>query len=133
MKCKVEEMRQIICETMKNEEIQKDLSPILYYDDELLLSPDEWMELMGEKDDHRLACDLPFVQLTAKLIKRNISLLIIKQKDVENFSKLNNENERLKRHHEDGVKLGVAVCQNLLHKPLQNITTCKNIASGGLG
>ena len=73
---------------MKDEKIQKDLSPVLYYDDELLLSPDEWMELMEEKnDDHRLACDLPFVQLTANLIKRNISLLIIKQKDIEKPSK----------------------------------------------
>ena len=97
MQYNIEEMRQIICQTMKNEEIQKDLSPILYYDDELLLSPNEWMELMGEKNDHRLACDLPFVQLTASLIKRNISLLIVKQKDIEKPSKsndLDNENDQ---------------------------------------
>ena len=84
MEYQVQEMRQIICQTMENGENKKDLSPILYYDEELLLSPDEWIELMGEENDHRLACDLPFVQLAAKLIKRNISLLIIKQKDVEN-------------------------------------------------
>ena len=89
MNCKVDEMRKIISETMKNEKIQKDLAPILYYDDELLLSPDEWIELMGETDDSRLACDLPFVQLTANVIKRNISLVIIKQKDVQKNKKTN--------------------------------------------
>ena len=94
MEYQVQEMRQIICQTMENGENKKDLSPILYYDEELLLSPDEWIELMGEENDHRLACDLPFVQLAAKLIKRNISLLIIKQKDVENPSKSNNENDQ---------------------------------------
>ena len=88
-------MRQSVCQTMKDEQIQKDLAPVLYYDDHLLLSPEEWMELMQEEsDDHRLACDLPFVQLTANLIKRNISLLIVKQKDVEKLSTKSKENEQ---------------------------------------
>ena len=94
MKYQAQEIRETICKTMENEETKKELSPILYYDDELLLSPEEWIELMGEKNEHRLACDLPFVQLTAKLIKRNISLLIIKQKDVEKVTNQNNDKDQ---------------------------------------
>ena len=36
MKHQIQEMREIICQTMNDEEIKKDLTPILYYDDELL-------------------------------------------------------------------------------------------------
>ena len=68
---------------MLEETNRRELASVLYYDDEFILSPEEWVELMSEKEEHRLACDLPFVQLCANLLRRNISLIVIKQKDIK--------------------------------------------------
>ena len=76
-------MRKKISETIFEEEKKNELSPLLRYSYDFLLSPEEWKELICVEDSDYMAIDLPFVQLTAYQLKRNIILLPILQKDIE--------------------------------------------------
>ena len=78
------EMRKEISKTILEDENMKDLSAYLYYGTDVLLSPNDWKGLMSDdNDDDCLAIDLPFVQLTAKLLKRDIILVPILQEDLK--------------------------------------------------
>ena len=77
------EIRKKISETIFEEEKKNELSPLLRYSYDFLLSPEEWKELICVEDSDYMAIDLPFVQLTAYQLKRNIILLPILQKDIE--------------------------------------------------
>ena len=88
----INELRQKISTTILEEENKKALSPHLRYDWDTTFSPEEWCEFMSSKEkDHNLPIDLPFVQLTANLIRRNILLIPILQRDVESDKKQENE------------------------------------------
>ena len=76
------EMRKKISETIMEDENKHNLSPVLYYGSDFLLTPEDWKDLMS-LDNDPLPIDIPFVQLTANLLKRNIILLPILQKDIE--------------------------------------------------
>ena len=83
MKLTTKEMRNIISETILQDENKEELSPVLYYSSDFLLSPQDWKDLMCIDNEDRLGIDLPFVQLSANLLKRNIILLPILQKDIQ--------------------------------------------------
>ena len=76
-------MRKKISETIMDDENKNELSPVLYFGSDFLLPPEDWRDLMSADDDP-LPIDLPFVQLSANLLKRNIILLPILQKDIDN-------------------------------------------------
>ena len=78
----IHEMRKKISATIMDDENKNDLSPILYYGSDFLLTPEDWRDLISADHDS-LPIDLPFVQLSANLLKRNIILLPILQKDIE--------------------------------------------------
>ena len=80
----IHEMRKKISATIMDDENKNDLSPILYYGSDFLLTPEDWRDLISADHDS-LPIDLPFVQLSANLLKRNIILLPILQKDIEDF------------------------------------------------
>ena len=71
-------MRKKISATIMDDENKNDLSPILYYGSDFLLTPEDWRDLISADHDS-LPIDLPFVQLSANLLKRNIILLPILQ------------------------------------------------------
>ena len=93
MKLTTKEMRNIISETILQDEHKEELSPVLYYSSDFLLSPQDWKDLMCVDNEDRLGIDLPFVQLTANLLKRNIILLPILQKDIQD-EKLDEEEQK---------------------------------------
>ena len=72
---------------------ENELSPVLYFGD-LLLSPEDWKDLMCQNDDQHLAIDLPFVQLTAKMLQRNIILIPILQKDIQDEKSAEEEQKK---------------------------------------
>ena len=105
-------MRKKVSETIMEEENKNELSPLLYYGSDLLLTPEDWRDLMCADDDP-LPIDLPFVQLSANLLKRNIILLPILQKDIEEETSLeetqkgtndNDKSDTAKQDDEDNVK-----------------------------
>ena len=93
MKLTTKEMRNIISETILQDEHKEELSPVLYYSSDFLLSPQDWKDLMCVDNEDRLGIDLPFVQLSANLLKRNIILLPILQKDIQD-EKLDEEEQK---------------------------------------
>ena len=105
-------MRKKVSDTIMEEENQNELSPLLYYGSDLLLTPEDWRDLMCADDDS-LPIDLPFVQLSANFLKRNIILLPILQKDIEDETSLeetqkgindNDKSDNVKQDDEDIVK-----------------------------
>ena len=78
----IEQLRKNICS-----EIFKDENKLLHnflffaYD---LLNPDDWNDLMNQMNEESLHCDLPFVQLAANYLKRQIDLIPIKRVESEN-------------------------------------------------
>ena len=78
----IEQLRKNICS-----EIFKDENKLLHnflffaYD---LLNPDDWNDLMNQMNEESLHCDLPFVQLAANYLKREIDLIPIKRVESEN-------------------------------------------------
>ena len=92
MKLTTHQMRKKISETILEDENKKELSSVLYYGSDFLLTPEDWKDLMCTDNDDRLGIDLPFVQLTANLLKRNIILLPILQKDIHD-EKSDEENQ----------------------------------------
>ena len=60
------------------------LKPFLRYDYDTPFTPQEWHELMSmDFGDEPIACDLPFAQLAANLLERDIILVPILQSDVD--------------------------------------------------
>ena len=84
------------------EENSHKLSPFLSYNWQFSFSPEEWKDLMLSDDENCLPCDLPFVQLAANMIHRDILLIPILQSDIEDDipdeqkqqNDKNSENER---------------------------------------
>ena len=74
------EIRQTISQTITQSE-NLYLKPFLRFDYDTSFTPQEWHELMSMESD--LACDLPFAQLTADILERDIILFPILQSDVE--------------------------------------------------
>ena len=93
LKLTIHKMRKKISESIMEDENKSNLSPVLYYGSDFLLTPEDWRDLMSADHDP-LPIDLPFVQLSANLLKRNIILLPILQKDIENDS--DEENQKAK-------------------------------------
>ena len=85
------QIRKVISQTIRKDENKKTLSPFLWYNYDMLLQPEHWEELMIDHDDY-LACDLPFVQLSANCLNRNIVLVPILQEDMEKLAKEKQEN-----------------------------------------
>ena len=54
-----------------------------------MLTPNQWIEVMTMNDKDRLACDLPFVQLTAYILQRDFILIPILQNDILNYTHSN--------------------------------------------
>ena len=91
------EMRKEISKTILEDENMKDLSAYLYYGTDVLLSPNDWKGLMSDdNDDDCLAIDLPFVQLTAKLLKRDIILVPILQEDLKDEKSAEDDHSNVK-------------------------------------
>ena len=84
------------------EENSHKLSPFLSYNWQFSFSPEEWKDLMLSDDENCLPSDLPFVQLAANMIHRDILLIPILQSDIEDDipdeqkqqNEKNSENER---------------------------------------
>ena len=73
-------MRSQISQTiLDNENLY--LEPFLRYDYDTSFSPQDWHELMSMESE--MACDLPFAQLAANILERDIILVPILQSDVE--------------------------------------------------
>ena len=86
------QIRKEISQTILEDENKKKLSPFLWYDNNILLEPHDWVQMMNYDNDY-LACDLPFTQLTANCLNRNIILIPILQDDINHYYYyLNKEN-----------------------------------------
>ena len=73
------------------EDANSNLKPFLRFDYDTPLTPDEWYQMMSRDTiDEPIARDLPFVQLAANFLERNIILIPVLQAEVE---KKNNEEE----------------------------------------
>ena len=60
------------------------LKPFLRFDYDTPLTPEEWNQMMMvETIDEPIACDLPFAQLAANFLERNIILVPVLQTEVE--------------------------------------------------
>ena len=73
----IENMRECVSASVFLEE-NVDLHPILNFENNEPLSAEQWKDLMSISKDG-LHCDLPFVQMTANWLNRNISLIPIYQ------------------------------------------------------
>ena len=86
------QIRKEISQTILEDENKKKLSPFLWFDNNILLEPQDWVQMMNYDNDY-LACDLPFTQLTANCLNRNIILIPILQDDINYYYYyLNKEN-----------------------------------------
>ena len=66
------------------EDVNSNLKPFLRFDYDTPLTPEEWHQMMStETIDEPIACDLPFVQLAANFLERNIILIPVLQTEVE--------------------------------------------------
>ena len=72
------QIRKEISQRMLEDDNKKKLSPFLWYDNHVLLEPQDWEQMMNDE----LPCDLPFVQLAANCMNRNIILVPILQDDI---------------------------------------------------
>ena len=60
------------------------LKPFLRFDYDTPLTPEEWNQMMmAETIDEPIACDLPFAQLAANFLERNIILVPVLQAEVD--------------------------------------------------
>ena len=82
------EIRSQISQTILDSE-NSYLQPFLRYDYDTPFTPQEWHELMSMESD--MACDLPFAQLTANILERDIILVPILQEDVDKKNDEKNE------------------------------------------
>ena len=78
----IEQLRKNICSEIFKDE-NKLLHNFLYFAYDLL-NPDDWNDLMNQMNEESLHCDLPFVQLAANYLKRQIDLIPIKRVESEN-------------------------------------------------
>lgn len=78
----IEQLRKNICSEIFKDE-NKLLHNFLYFAYDLL-NPDDWNDLMNQMNEESLHCDLPFVQLAANYLKREIDLIPIKRVESEN-------------------------------------------------
>lgn len=85
----IEQLRNdICCEVLKEE--NKDLHHLLYFGSDLL-DQDDWKDLMNQVNEDSLHCDLPFVQLAANYMKREIVLIPIYQPESEKEISINKD------------------------------------------
>lgn len=93
------EMRTKISKTILENENKKELSAHLYFGSDFLLPPNDWKDLMSEKnDDDCLAIDLPFVKLTANSLKRNFILVPILQEDMKDEKSVENNQSNVENN-----------------------------------
>ena len=74
------DLRKVVCATVHDKE-NEDLYPVLYFEKNELISPNDWEEVMSISGQDCLYCDLPFIQMAANYFKRNITLIPIYQKE----------------------------------------------------
>ena len=74
------DVREVVCATVYDKE-NEDLHPVLYFEKNELISPEDWEEVMSISGQDCLYCDLPFIQMASNYFKRNIVLIPIHQKD----------------------------------------------------
>ena len=79
------------------------LKPFLRFDYDTPLTPEEWNQMMMvETIDEPIACDLPFAQLAANFLERNIILVPVLQTEVE--KKTDKENPQVDANSKESHK-----------------------------